>query len=247
MTRILVVEDEPSIALGLESDLTLEGYDVEVVARRRARGRGARGSAVRSHPARRHAAEEGWISTSAASCGVPACRRRSSCSRRERRRPRRCSGLELGADDYVTKPFSPRELRARIKAVLRRRAGDAPEHLPVRRRRRGLHPRRSPARRCAPSTSRPSSSAADDVHPEARPGALARAAARPRVGPRQRADRPRRRHPRHEPAPEDRGAAGRAPVSREPAGHGISLRRLIIHADRTEITPSTNGRRTRRG
>lgn len=32
------------------------------------------------------------------------------------------SGLEVGADDYVTKPFSPRELMARIKAVLRRRA-----------------------------------------------------------------------------------------------------------------------------
>src|SRR5262249_59841766 len=31
-------------------------------------------------------------------------------------------GLELGADDYVTKPFSPRELRARIKAILRRTA-----------------------------------------------------------------------------------------------------------------------------
>ena len=31
-------------------------------------------------------------------------------------------GLEIGADDYVTKPFSPRELTARIKAVLRRRA-----------------------------------------------------------------------------------------------------------------------------
>ena len=34
-------------------------------------------------------------------------------------------GLELGADDYVTKPFSPRELRARIKTVLRRTARPA--------------------------------------------------------------------------------------------------------------------------
>jgi DNA-binding response OmpR family regulator len=34
-------------------------------------------------------------------------------------------GLELGADDYVTKPFSPMELCARIKAVLRRTGGDA--------------------------------------------------------------------------------------------------------------------------
>lgn len=35
-------------------------------------------------------------------------------------------GLELGADDYVTKPYSPRELVARIRAVLRRRADPAP-------------------------------------------------------------------------------------------------------------------------
>ena len=37
----------------------------------------------------------------------------------------RILGLELGADDYVTKPFSPRELRARIKAVLRRQSPGA--------------------------------------------------------------------------------------------------------------------------
>ncbi|HIB13216.1 MAG TPA: response regulator, partial [Dehalococcoidia bacterium] len=36
----------------------------------------------------------------------------------------RLAGLDLGADDYVTKPFSPRELAARIRAVLRRSARD---------------------------------------------------------------------------------------------------------------------------
>ena len=38
----------------------------------------------------------------------------------------RVLGLELGADDYVTKPFSPRELVARVRAVLRRTAAAAP-------------------------------------------------------------------------------------------------------------------------
>ena len=37
----------------------------------------------------------------------------------------RIRGLELGADDYVTKPFSPRELMSRVKAVLRRTEGNA--------------------------------------------------------------------------------------------------------------------------
>ncbi|TKB47633.1 two-component system response regulator OmpR [Ferrimonas sediminicola] len=38
----------------------------------------------------------------------------------------RIIGLELGADDYLPKPFNPRELLARIKAVLRRRPGEVP-------------------------------------------------------------------------------------------------------------------------
>ena len=45
----------------------------------------------------------------------------------------RILGLEIGTDDYVTKPFSPRELLARIKAVLRRAGGaavGAPVHAP---------------------------------------------------------------------------------------------------------------------
>lgn len=42
----------------------------------------------------------------------------------------RIAGLELGADDYVAKPFSPRELTARVKAVLRRTSGPLAPALP---------------------------------------------------------------------------------------------------------------------
>ena len=42
----------------------------------------------------------------------------------------RVAGFELGADDYVTKPFSPRELAARIRAVLRRTAQDREDNSP---------------------------------------------------------------------------------------------------------------------
>jgi len=43
----------------------------------------------------------------------------------------RVLGLEMGADDYVTKPFSPREIVARVKAILRRTAAPPPERPPV--------------------------------------------------------------------------------------------------------------------
>ena len=43
----------------------------------------------------------------------------------------RLAGLDLGADDYVTKPFSPRELAARVRAVLRRTAREVAERGPA--------------------------------------------------------------------------------------------------------------------
>ena len=56
--------------------------------------------------------------------------------------PDRVVGLEVGADDYLTKPFSPRELVARMKAILRRS-----EPQPDQRRARARRRRRSTARR----------------------------------------------------------------------------------------------------
>ena len=62
----------------------------------------------------------------------------------------RIVGLELGADDYVPKPCTPRELAARIRAILRRVQGtDAPAHKAG-----GDRPDRSAARRSAVRTGR---------------------------------------------------------------------------------------------
>jgi DNA-binding response OmpR family regulator len=44
--------------------------------------------------------------------------------------PDKLAGLDLGADDYISKPFSPRELVARVRAVLRRTAQEKPEENP---------------------------------------------------------------------------------------------------------------------
>jgi len=117
--RILVVEDEPAIALPLKGDLELEGYDVEVAADGE--------SAVAR-------AREGPFDLILLDVMLPRKDGFEVC--RELRRggvrtpiilltarteeAEKVLGLELGADDYVTKPFSPRELVARVKAVLRR-------------------------------------------------------------------------------------------------------------------------------
>jgi DNA-binding response OmpR family regulator len=119
MTRILVVEDEPGIALGLEDDLRLEGYEVELV------GDGLAAS--------KRAREENFDLILLdvmlpGKDGFEVCRelRRAGLKTpvilltAKAQEAEKVLGLDLGADDYVTKPFSPRELRARIRAVLRR-------------------------------------------------------------------------------------------------------------------------------
>ena len=124
MTRILVVEDEPGIALGLEEDLSLEGYGVEVV--------GDGETAVR----RGHDGSFDLILLDVMlprKDGFQVCRelRRGGVVTpiilltARAQEAEKVLGLQLGADDYVSKPFSPLELRARIQAVLRRARGAA--------------------------------------------------------------------------------------------------------------------------
>jgi sigma-B regulation protein RsbU (phosphoserine phosphatase) len=124
MIRILVVEDEPGIAFGLRSDLTLEGYSVEV--------------AEDGLTASRRAAETTF---DLILLDVMLPQKDGLAVARDLRRngfktpiilltaraleDEKILGLETGADDYITKPFSPPELRARIKAVLRRFAEPA--------------------------------------------------------------------------------------------------------------------------
>ena len=117
--RILVVEDEPDIALGLQDDLVRHGHDVEVVGD---------GTAALTR------ADAGRWDVILLDVMLPGLDGFEVCRELRRRGNRtpvilltaktqeaeKVLGLELGADDYVTKPFSPRELRARIKAVVRR-------------------------------------------------------------------------------------------------------------------------------
>jgi DNA-binding response OmpR family regulator len=125
MARILIVEDEPDVALGLEMDLREEGYEVEVIRDGEEAGRVGR--------------QPGW---DLILLDVMLPRRDGFDVCRDLRRAKvrtpilmltakaheaeKIMGLDLGADDYVTNPFRPRELRARIRALLRRAAPDEP-------------------------------------------------------------------------------------------------------------------------
>ena len=113
-------------------------------------------------------------------------------------------GLEMGADDYVTKPFSPRELRARIRTVLRARVSEAAGPLFGRRCRSRFHPRASSGAPASRRRHAHRAQAAVDVHRAPRPRPEPRPAARRGLGLRHPCHRSRRRHPHRQPAAEDR-------------------------------------------
>jgi DNA-binding response OmpR family regulator len=119
MTRILVVEDEPGIALALEDDLMLEGYQVEVI----------QDGLTAVKRAREDTFDLILLDIMLlGKDGFEVCRelRRSGVRTpilmltARTQEAEKVLGLEAGADDYVTKPFGVRELRARIAALLRR-------------------------------------------------------------------------------------------------------------------------------
>lgn len=132
MKKILIVEDEPHMLRGLKDNLEFEGYEIDTAED----GKIGLGKILNNHydlvlldvmlP---------FIS------GFDVCKNARAAridtpiilltARGEE--IDKVLGLELGADDYITKPFSVRELLARIKAILRRSGSsslqESPEHL----------------------------------------------------------------------------------------------------------------------
>jgi DNA-binding response OmpR family regulator len=113
---IMVVEDEPNIGALVQTYLRRAGYDALWV----------RSGEEALVELRRHA-----IKLVVLDIGLPGVDGFEVCRRiggqvpvimltAHDEEPDRVAGLEVGADDYVSKPFSPRELTARVKAVLRR-------------------------------------------------------------------------------------------------------------------------------
>lgn len=119
MTKILIVEDEPGMVAGLRDNFEFEGYDVITASD----GMAGLQRALSDSP-----------DLVVLDVMMPRMSGLDVCKQLKSKRPSlpiimltargqevdKVVGLELGADDYVTKPFSIRELLARVKAVLRR-------------------------------------------------------------------------------------------------------------------------------
>ena len=122
MTKILIVEDEPAMVSGLRDNFEFEGYEVITAGD----GVEGLGRALSDSP-----------DLVVLDVMMPRMSGLDVCKQLKVKKPAlpiimltargqevdKVVGLELGADDYVTKPFSIRELLARVKAVLRRAQG----------------------------------------------------------------------------------------------------------------------------
>jgi two-component system, OmpR family, response regulator MprA len=122
--RILVVDDEPAVRTSLERALSLEGYDVALAAD----GAAALDRLAAAPP------DAVILDVSMPGLdGLEVCRRMRQAGDRtpvlmltaRDAVDDRVEGLDAGADDYLVKPFALRELRARLRALLRRVDRDA--------------------------------------------------------------------------------------------------------------------------
>jgi DNA-binding response OmpR family regulator len=126
--RILLVEDDPKLAKFIESELSLEGYHVTVAPN------GLDGLTI-ARDAQPDLLILDWMLPGIS--GLDLCLRLRSTGVQvpiimltaKDEVPDRVTGLNAGADDYVTKPFSMEELLARVKARLRRTQPNDPERL----------------------------------------------------------------------------------------------------------------------
>ncbi len=119
MTRILLVEDEPAIAAGVRDDLELEGYSVDVVGDGvTASTRGVQGQYDLILLDLMLPGKDGYtVCREIRAAGVRTPLLMLTARGQE---ADKVLGLELGADDYITKPFGRRELQSRVRAALRR-------------------------------------------------------------------------------------------------------------------------------
>ncbi len=127
--RILIAEDEPSMQMGLADNLAFEGYDV--------------GTAGNGEEAMGKLTTESWdlaildvMMPKMSGFDVLKTMRKQGIATpvimltARGQEMDRVLGLELGADDYIVKPFSLRELLARVKAVLRRSIAQTSDQKP---------------------------------------------------------------------------------------------------------------------
>src|SRR5438067_1237746 len=123
MSRVLIVDDEPAIVMTVRDELTFEGMEV---------------SSATDGPAGLRAALESRPDVVLLDLMLPGMNGFEICRKLRPELPQtwiilltargqevdRVTGFEAGADDYVVKPFSLRELVARVRVGLRRRAAD---------------------------------------------------------------------------------------------------------------------------